>query len=139
MKKKKIIKAQLGRMVKDTLSPQQRMQLDIDKANIVNREMNKNKLQNYIDKQKVNLDLILKRLIQDKDSIQTNINIPEDVLNELLNMINNLDMSDADKKRLKSKLKIKDINNNSNCPDYDTTGLVKKKLVSDVCFGCGDV
>jgi hypothetical protein len=54
-------------------------------------------------------------------------------------MINNIDMTDADKKLLISKLNVKQINNNTNCPAYDTTGLVKKKLVSDVCFGCGDV
>ena len=41
MKKKKIIKAQLGRMVKDTLSPQQRMQLDIYKKTVVDERSNK--------------------------------------------------------------------------------------------------
>ena len=41
MKKKKIIKAQLGRMVKDTLSPQQRMQLDIYKKTVVDEMSNK--------------------------------------------------------------------------------------------------
>ena len=25
---------------------------------------------------------------------------------------------------------------NFSCPKYDTTGLVKKKTVSDVCYGC---
>ena len=41
MKKKKIIKAQLGRMVKDTLSPQQRMQLDTYKKTVVDEMSNK--------------------------------------------------------------------------------------------------
>jgi hypothetical protein len=41
MKKKKIIKAQLGRMVKDTLSPQQRMQLDTYKKTVVDERANK--------------------------------------------------------------------------------------------------
>ena len=35
------------------------MQLTLDKANIVNREMNKTKLQNYVDTQKNNIDIII--------------------------------------------------------------------------------
>jgi len=110
------------------------MELDIDKANIVNREMNKNKLHSYVDKQKVNIDLILQRLIKDKDSIQTNINIPQSLLDKLLDMIKNLkDMSDDDKLKLISKLLKK------SCPDTNLAGLVKKQLVSDVCYGCDNV
>ena len=113
----------------------QQMELDIDKANIVNREMNKNKLQSYVDKQKVNIDLILQRLIRDKDSIQTNINIPKSILDKLLDMIKNLkDMTDEDKLKIISKL-IK----NQSCPDPNLEGLVKKQLVSDVCYGCDNV
>jgi len=41
MKKKKIIKAQLGRIVKDNLSPQQRMQLDTYKKTVVDEMSNK--------------------------------------------------------------------------------------------------
>ena len=110
------------------------MELDIDKANIVNREMNKNKLHSYVDKQKVNIDLILQRLIKDKDSIQTNINIPQSLLDKLLDMIKNLkDMSDDDKLKLISKLL------NKSCPNPNLAGLVKKQLVSDVCYGCDNV
>ena len=60
------------------------MQLTIDKANIVNREMNKQKLQDYVDTQKFNIDSITKRLQQDKNAIQTNINIPIEVLNAII-------------------------------------------------------
>ena len=41
MKKKKIIKAQLGRIIKDNLSPQQRMQLDTYKKTVVDEMSNK--------------------------------------------------------------------------------------------------
>ena len=41
MKKKKIIKAQLGRIIKDNLSPQQRMQLDAYKKTVVDERSNK--------------------------------------------------------------------------------------------------
>lgn len=132
----------------------QDMQLTIDKANIVNREMNKQKLQDYVDKQKYNIDSITKRLQKDKNSIQTNINIPIEVLNAILIKIkNDENLSDEDKTELISKL----INNKklndakiidkteyeqnlnkilSSCPNYDLTGLVKKSVVNDVCFGC---
>jgi hypothetical protein len=111
----------------------QQLQLAIDKATIVNSEMNKNKLQTYVDEQKTNIEIILKRLIKDKDSIQTNINIPIDVLNKILNMIKNLNISQAEKNKLLSEL----LNNKQlNCPGYDLTGLVKKQMVSDVCYGC---
>ena len=41
MKKKTIIKAQLGRIIKDNLSPQQRMQLDTYKKTVVDEMSNK--------------------------------------------------------------------------------------------------
>ena len=132
----------------------QDMQLTIDKANIVNREMNKQKLQDYVDTQKFNIDSITKRLQQDKNAIQTNINIPLDVLNELITIIKTLpNLSNEEKTNLISKLinnkKLNDANlidkteydKNLNkilsaCPNYDLTGLVKKSVVSDVCYGC---
>jgi len=41
MKKKKIIKAQLGRIIKDNLSPQQKAQLDTYKKTVVDERSNK--------------------------------------------------------------------------------------------------
>ena len=134
-------------------SKAQDMQLAIDKATIVNREMNKNKLQTYVDTQKNNIDIIMKQLVKDKNSIQTNINIPIDVLNKLIQIIKTLSIPEKEKIDLISKL----INNEkmikaniidkseyentirkvlSSCPEYDLSGLVKKELVSDVCYGC---
>jgi hypothetical protein len=130
----------------------QTMQLDVDKSKIVNREMNKNKLQNYVDTQKRNIDIIMKRIIADKNKIQTNINIPSSALNDLLAMINSsTQLSAAQKADLTDKLInnqnmmnfISDGQYNANlnnilksCPSYDLTGLVKKTQVSDVCYGC---
>lgn len=115
----------------------QQLQLGIDKATIVNSEMNKNKLQSYVDEQKANIETILKRLIKDKDSIQTNINIPIDVLNKILEMIKNLNISQSEKNKLLSELLLNRINNKQLiCPGYDLAGLVKKQMVSDVCYGC---
>lgn len=132
----------------------QDMQLTLDKANIVNREMNKNKLQTYVDTQKNNIDIIMKRLVKDKNSIQTNINVPLSVLNKTIKMIQtSKDIPEEQKVALVSKLinneKMMEANiinkeeyektlNNvlSSCPNYDLTGLVKKDLVSNVCYGC---
>ena len=132
----------------------QDMQLTIDKANIVNREMNKQKLQDYVDTQKFNIDSITKRLQQDKNAIQTNINIPIEVLNAIIIKIKEDDnLPNEAKTNLISKLinnkKLNDANlidkteydknlNKilSSCPNYDLTGLVKKSVVSDVCYGC---
>ena len=131
-----------------------RMQLDIDKATIVNAEMNKNKLQTYVDTQKRNIDIVTQRLVEDANTIETNVKIPLDVLNSLLDMIRkNKKLSRKQKTVLIDKLldneKLADANlitkgdydNNlnkimSNCPDYDLSGLVKKDVVSSVCYGC---
>ena len=130
------------------------MQFNLDKSKIVNAEMNKNKLQNYVDKQKRNIDIVTKRLMEDANKIDTNINLPLDVLNALLDMIKNnkrltskqkTDLTDAllDNEKLAGANLITkgDYDNNlhkimSNCPDYDLSGLVKKTVVSDVCYGC---
>jgi hypothetical protein len=130
------------------------MQLDMDKATIVNAEMNKNKLQTYVDTQKRNIDIVTDRLVKDHHKIQTNVNIPLDVLNAILNMIkNSKKLSPQQKDDLTDKLldnqKLSEANlitkgdydNNlnkilSNCPDYDLSGLVKKDVVSSVCYGC---
>ena len=135
-------------------SKAQTMQLGLDKANIVNKEMNKRKLQTYVDTQKRNIDIVTDRLIKDKNNIQTNINLPIDTLNKLITMIktskdiapeakvqlvskliNNKSMLDSN---LISKTEYEDALNQvlSSCPTYDLTGLVKKSLVSDVCYGC---
>ena len=118
----------------------QQMQLGMDKATIINREMNKNKLQSYVDTQKVNIDMIMQRLIDDRSKIDTNINIP---LQKLLDILNNLHLPTEVKNELityvYNKLGTGDANlnqGNVSCPKYDTTGLVKKKTVSDVCYGC---
>ena len=103
-----------------------------------------------------NIDSITKRLQKDKNAIQTNINIPIEVLNAILIKIkDDENLSDEEKTELISKL----INNKklndakiidkteyeqslnkilSSCPNYDLTGLVKKSVVHDVCYGCNN-
>jgi len=117
------------------------MQTDIDKSTIVNREMNKHKLQDYTDIQKRNMDIIMKRLSDDKNKIQTNINIPLETLNDLINIINNLPAEQQkplidllDSNNIITKPELDQIKNA--CPQYDLSGLIKKQMASDVCYGC---
>ena len=126
----------------------QQMQTDVDKSTIVNREMNKNKLQNHVDIQKRNIDIIMKRLQDDRNKIKTDINVPLDTLKQIIEMIRNSSLLNSDQKSvlLKKLASSKDLsgiqyNNNLNqvlgsCPQYDLEGLISKKTASDVCFGC---
>ena len=119
----------------------QQLQTNIDKATIINREMNKNKLQEYIDTQKRNINNIMQKLIDDKNKIQTNINVPLNTLNEIINMINNLPQDQQntiinllDSNNVITKPQLNQIINS--CPQYDLSGLVTKQMASDVCYGC---
>jgi len=126
----------------------QKIQTDVDKSTIVNREMNKSKLQDYVDVQKRNIDIIMKRLQADKNKIKTDINISPDTLNALIQMIkNSSSLSSEQKTTLLTKiansknLSGSEYDNNFNkilgsCPQYDLSGLVSKQTASDVCFGC---
>jgi hypothetical protein len=131
------------------------LQTDIDKADIITEEMNKAKLQNYVDTQKRNIELVANRLEKDQNKVQATINIPRQVINQLITLINNLpNLSAEQKTTLANKivsnaqaansglLTNSQYNANLNnilksCPQYDLTGLVKKSLVGDVCYGCG--
>jgi len=133
----------------------QQMQVGIDKADIVNEEMNKSKLQNYVDSQKRNIDLVVKNLEKDNNKIKTNINIPVDAINKLIGIINNMEaLNSQQKAKIINKIvtNATQLSNNTitsgqynanlnnivkSCPQYDLSGLVKKTLVSDVCYGCG--
>lgn len=131
------------------------LQTDIDKADIITEEMNKTSLQNYVDTQKRNIELVANRLERDQNKIQTTINIPRQVLNQILQIINNLpNLTSEQKTNITNKiisnaqaansglLTSSQYNANLNnilrsCPQYDLTGLVKKSVVGDVCYGCG--
>jgi len=132
----------------------QTMQTTIDKATIVNREMNKNKLQNYVDTQKANIDTVMNRLENDKNKIQTNVKIPLSVINEIIKILKNPNIIDpkVSKPIIEAIIKNQTLSNNNiitdseynaslnnilrSCPQYDFTDLVSKAQASDVCYGC---
>ena len=117
--------------------------------------MNKSKLQDYVDTQQSNFGLVVKKLENDNNTIKANINIPIEALNNIIDTINNLDtLSQIEKENIINKvvtnatklsnntISQSQYNNNLNqilrsCPQYDTSSLVKKDLVADVCYGCG--
>jgi hypothetical protein len=131
----------------------QKMQSTMDKATIINREMNKNKLQNYVDTQKRNIELVADRLIQDRNKVSVDINMTLETLNKIVAAIKNMNISKDKKDSLLGKvytlqkdsnagLLTKDEMNKAvdniikSCPEYDLSGLVKKSVVADVCYGC---
>jgi hypothetical protein len=143
-----------AKMISNLKTRAQQMQLNVDKAEIVTNEMNKRTLQDFVDKQKLNIDLVTKQLENDKNKIEANVNIPLEDLNRLLQMIKNLPIDDSQKQKIisniiqnktlldKNIITLNDYNTNVNkilasCPQYDLTGLVRKDLVGDVCYGCG--
>jgi hypothetical protein len=132
----------------------QQMQINIDKADIINKEMNKSTLQDYVDTQKRNIDLVVKKLEKDNNKIKTDIHIPVNALNQIINIINDLNTLNSQQKQdiinkiINNATQLSDniitsgqYNANLNkilqsCPQYELTGLVKKDLVSNVCYGC---
>jgi hypothetical protein len=131
------------------------LQTDIDKSDVITTEMNKTKLQNYVDTQQRNIELVTDQLEKDKNKINANINIPLNILNQVISIINNLpNLTVSQKNALTNKIistaqaansgLITNSQYNANlnnilrsCPQYDLSGLVKKSLVGDVCYGCG--
>lgn len=133
----------------------QQLQTDLDKADILHTELNKAALQNYVDTQKRNIELVADRLDQDQNKIETNITVPIETLNQIIQAIQRLEALSAQQKQdiinkiisnaqsaNSGLLNQQQYNANLNnilrsCPNYDLTGLVKKSLVGDVCYGCG--
>lgn len=133
----------------------QEMQTGIDKMDIVLTEKNKSDLQAYVDTQNLNINLVVDRLEKDKNSIQTNINAPPGTLEAILKMIQtSLTLSPEQKLQIIRKIvdNVKELSNGKitsgqyvaklnqiqrTCPEYDLSGLVRKDVVADVCYGCG--
>lgn len=131
------------------------LQTDINKADIITEEMNKAALQKYVDTQKRNIELVADRLERDQNKIETRITIPIATLNKIIGTIQNLEALSTEQKRtlvdkivgnaqaansglLNQQQYSANLNNIlRSCPSYDLTGLVRKSLVGQVCYGCG--
>ena len=131
------------------------MQIQADKVDIVNREYNKGKLQNYVDTQERNIGLVMQQLEKGKNSVDVDMQIPLNVLNYIIKLIQTSDIPHADKKNmLDAIVKNKTLADNGvitgatyrenmskllkTCQDYDLNGFVRKDLASEVCYGCSE-
>lgn len=132
------------------------LQINTDKADIINQEYNKSRLQKFVDTQEKNIDIVMKKLEQNRNSVDIDVNIPLETINQILDIIRTSDtISNEDKQKL-----LRSILDNKNladkglitgaqykqilskalktCNDFDTNGYVRKDIASQVCYGCTD-
>ena len=127
-----------------------KLQVQDDKAELVNREYNRNKLQNLVGKQQANIAHLGQRLKQEQAQVDINLKfdyakfmellykLPDTVPPEVKNKI--IDIVDT---RAGQKLEAlpDDVVNAvlAECPTPESQGLVRKSLVESGCYGCADL
>lgn len=126
-----------------------RLQIQDDKANIINRQYNKQKLQNLVDSQRRNINTLVDELQDGKNRIDINVKFSYDKFQGLITVLrenNNLPPTIADRiteivdNSAKQKLDtlpdedVKEVL--ASCPTPETEGLVVKALVESGCFNC---
>lgn len=136
----------------DTLKEvSRRMQIQDDKAEIINREFNKSKLKNILAQQKINMDKLSNDLKEGANKIDVNVkfdfvkftilleNIPEEIIKpEIKQKIieQTVKKIDPESQQL-VETGIESIFNV--CPDINTEGLVLKALVESGCNNCSNL
>lgn len=126
-----------------------RLQIQDDKANIINRQYNKQQLQNLVDSQRRNINTLVDELQDGKNRIDVNVNFSYDKFQGLITILrqnNSLPPKVADKiteivdKSARQKLAVlpdEDVKEVlTSCPTPETEGLVVKALVESGCFNC---
>ena len=120
------------------------------KADIVNKELNKHKLQSLVDTQGINMSKLLDKLERGKGQIDLNLNTDYVKFNALLDEIRVIAPQipidkiqtmffDAAKKKL-SALPADNVTEILEyCPSAELKDLVYKKLVSSACFNCNNL
>lgn len=118
-----------------------------DKAEIVNREFNRDKLQNLIGKQQANIAHLGQKLQDQEGQIDINLKFDYAKFMELLYKLPDTVPADVKKKiidivdtRAGQKLEAlpDDVVNAvlAECPTPESQGLVRKSLVESGCYGC---
>ena len=119
-----------------------RLQIQDDKANIVNKEYNKSKLNNLLNVQRNNINHLTKKLNDESNDI--NLNVKFDLV-KFINIVNNIPieatLKDTIIQEVSKKLKNVDVISEPTpildlCPDINTEGLVRKALVESGCYNC---
>jgi hypothetical protein len=126
-----------------------RLQIQDDKANIINRQYNKQQLQNLVDSQRRNINTLVDELQDGKNRIDINVKFSYDKFQGLITVLrqnNNLPPTVADRiteivdNSARQKLDtlpdedVKEVL--ASCPTPETEGLVVKALVESGCFNC---
>jgi hypothetical protein len=130
------------------------MQIEADKADIVNREYNKSRMQNLVDTQQRNIGIVMGRMEKDKNTVDVDVKIPLETINQITKAIYNSTNipSDVKKNMLETITKNKTLADNGvitgdvyrqnmnkllkTCQDYDLSEFVRKDMASQVCYGC---
>ena len=119
-----------------------RLQIQDDKANIVNKEYNKSKLNNLLNVQRNNINHLTKKLKEQSNDV--NLNVKFDLV-KFINIVNNIPidskLKDTIINEVSKKLENVDIISEPApildlCPDVNTEGLVRKALVESGCYNC---
>jgi predicted RNA binding protein with dsRBD fold (UPF0201 family) len=126
-----------------------KLQLQDDKAELVNREYNRSKLQNLVDKQRANISAVSDRLSAQKGQIEVNIRFNYDKFSGLIYKLREskvIPATVADKvvqavdTAAKQNLDVlpETVVNEvlAACPTPNTEGLVLKSLVESGCYNC---
>jgi hypothetical protein len=124
-----------------------RLQIQDEKANIINKENNRQQLQSLVDGQRINMNKLVDKLDKDKHSVNINIKfdyikffsyldefgkvIPDDIKDKIVSKV-----TESAKKKL-DVLPDDTVNDVLGfCPSPETQGLVVKALVESGCYNC---
>ena len=126
------------------------LQVQDDKAELVNREYNRDKLQNLIGKQQANIAYLGQKLQDQSGQVDINLKFDYAKFMELLYKLPDTVPNDIKKKiidivdtRAGQKLEAlpDDVVNAvlAQCPTPESEGLVRKSLVESGCYGCANL
>lgn len=119
------------------------------KANVINSEFNKSRMQTYLRQQKKEIDLAMQKLQAGRNKVDVNVSYPISIIDNIIDIIANSDSMTFEDKKIKIKqlneVKKSVIYGNGDdykknvakimkdCPVFDMTGLYKKPVP---CYGC---
>lgn len=119
------------------------------KANVINSEYNKSRMQTYLRQQKKDIDMAMKKLQSGRNRVDVNVSYPISIIDNIIDIIANSDNMKFEDKKVKIKQlnevkkqviygKGEDYKKNvakimKDCPAFDMSGLFKKPVP---CYGC---
>ena len=126
-----------------------KLQLQDDKAELVNREFNRSKLQSLVDKQRANISAVSDRLSAQKGQIEINVRFNYDKFSGLIyklreskvipaavadRVVQAVDTAAKQNLDVLPETVVNEVL--AACPTPNTEGLVLKSLVESGCYNC---